>query len=98
MRLVAVKTEEQQARGILPGPVRELSAFEYRPQNDSAGATLLEYSRRRLSAPGAQNFGSARSPSVAQAAGRDAIEASDITAATDEGAAAEEGAAAQGTG
>ena len=27
MRMVAVKTEEQQARGILPGPVRELSGL-----------------------------------------------------------------------
>ena len=35
---------------------------------------------------------------VAQAAGRDAIEANDITAATDEGVAADEGAGAQGTG
>ena len=35
---------------------------------------------------------------VAQAAGRDAIEAGDITAAADEGVAADEGAAAQGTG
>ena len=35
---------------------------------------------------------------VAQAAGRDAIEAADITAAADEGVAADEGAATQGTG
>ena len=35
---------------------------------------------------------------VTQAAGRDAIEAHDITAAADESAAADEGAAAQGTG
>ena len=35
---------------------------------------------------------------VAQAAGRDALEAGDITAAADEGVAADEGAAAQGTG
>ena len=34
---------------------------------------------------------------VTQAAGRDAIEAGDITAAADEGTAADEGAAAQGT-
>ena len=35
---------------------------------------------------------------VAQAAGRDAIEAADISAAADEGVAADEGTAAQGTG
>ena len=35
---------------------------------------------------------------VAQAAGRDAIEAHDTTAAADEGVAADEGTAAQGTG
>ena len=35
---------------------------------------------------------------VAQTAGRDVIEAGDITAASDEGTAADEGAAARGTG
>ena len=39
-----------------------------------------------------------RARMVAQAAGRDAIEASDITAAADESVTDDEGAAARGTG
>ena len=77
---------EDIAAGVLG---RRLSKAELKTLNAAGKGSGGPHAMRRLLG---------RAWMVAQAAGRDAIEASDITAAADESVADDEGAVAQGTG